>query len=282
MSVPEFIYTVLLKPAPLRKAANFVLKSILPRTVEVKGAIIHLNPEDPVVSGALALNVYEKAEIEFFCKWFEPCMNFVDVGANVGLYTGMALRNKNQNAFALSIEPDLQSVNFLKKTIASNNNKKVIICQVAASDKDNNIFLYKNSQNKGDNRIYPDSILDECDAIKSDTIDNLCKIHCIKKINFIKIDIQGAEFKAISGASQILTASPDCILMTEFWPYGLNKCNSCPEDYLIFLQELGFLLFELNGKKLIKIMNLKKIIDSSYGRSYRNIIGLKGRYLLKI
>lgn len=66
MSVPEFIYTVLLKPAPLRKAANFVLKSILPRTVEVKGAIIHLNPEDPVVSGALALNVYEKAEIEFF------------------------------------------------------------------------------------------------------------------------------------------------------------------------------------------------------------------------
>jgi len=282
MSVPEFIYTVLLKPAPLRKAANFVLKSILPRTIEVKGAIIHLNPEDPVVSGALALNVYEKAEIEFFCKWFEPCMNFVDVGANVGLYTGMALRKKNQNAFALSIEPDLQSVKFLKKTIASNNNKNIFLCPIAASENSDKIFLYKNSQNKGDNRIYPDSILDECDAINSDTIDNLCKIHCIKKIDFIKIDVQGAEFKALSGGSQILTESPDCILMTEFWPYGLNKCNSCPEDYLIFLQELGFSLFELSGKNLIKIINLKKIINESSGRLYKNIIGLKGKYLLKI
>jgi FkbM family methyltransferase len=282
MSVPEFIYTVLLKPAPLRKAANFVLKSILPRTVEVKGAIIHLNPEDPVVSGALALNVYEKAEIEFFYKWFEPCMNFVDVGANVGLYTGMALRKKNQNAFALSIEPDLQSVKFLKKTIASNNNKNIFLCPIAASENSDKIFLYKNSQNKGDNRIYPDSILDECDAINSDTIDNLCKIHCIKKIDFIKIDVQGAEFKALSGGSQILTESPDCILMTEFWPYGLNKCNSCPEDYLIFLQELGFSLFKLSGKNLIKIINLKKIINESSGRLYKNIIGLKGKYLLKI
>lgn len=282
MSVPEFIYTVLLKPAPLRKAANFVLQSILPRTVEVKGAIIHLNPEDPVVSGALALNVYEKAEIEFFSEWFEPDMNFIDVGANVGLYTGMALRKKNQNAFALSIEPDLQSVKFLKKTIASNNKKNVFLFPIAASEKKDKIFLYKNSQNKGDNRIYPDSILDECDAINSDTIDNLCKVHCIKTIDFIKIDVQGAEFKALSGGSQILTESPDCILMTEFWPYGLNKCNSCSEDYLIFLQELGFSLFELSGKNLIKIMNVRKIINASSGRSYKNIIGLKGKYLLKI
>lgn len=209
-------------------------------------------------------------------------MNFVDVGANVGLYTGMALRKKNQNAFALSIEPDLQSVKFLKKTIASNNNKNIFLCPIAASENSDKIFLYKNSQNKGDNRIYPDSILDECDAINSDTIDNLCKIHCIKKIDFIKIDVQGAELKALSGGSQILTESPDCILMTEFWPYGLNKCNSCPEDYLIFLQELGFSLFELSGKNLIKIINLKKIINESSGRLYKNIIGLKGKYLLKI
>jgi len=282
MNAPEFIYTVLLKPAPLRMAANFVIKFILPRTVKVKGAIIHLNPEDPVLSGALALNVYEKAEIEFFYKCFEPCMNFVDVGANVGLYTGMALRKKNQNAFVLSIEPDLQSVKFLKKTIASNNNKNVFLCSIAASDKKDKIFLYKNSQNKGDNRIYPDSILDECDAINSDTIDNLCKIHRIKKIDFIKIDVQGAEFKALSGGSQILAKSPDCILMTEFWPEGLSKCNSSPEDLLIFLQELGFLLFELNGKNIIKIMNFKTFTQACSGRQYKNVIGLKGKHLINL
>lgn len=282
MTAPEFIYTVLLKPAPLRKAANFVLKSILPRTVKVKGAIIHLNPRDPVVSGALALNVYEKAEIEFFSKWFEPDMNFIDVGANVGLYTGMALRKKNQNALALSIEPDLVSIKYLEKTINSNNNNNIFLCPVAATEKPDKIFLYKNSQNKGDNRIYQDPLLDECNAIISNTIDNLCKTHCMKNVNFIKIDVQGAEFKALSGGYQILTESSDCILMTEFWPYGLSKCNSSPEDYLVFLQELGFSLFELSGKNIIKIKNFKNFTHKCSGRLYKNIIGFKGKYSLKI
>jgi hypothetical protein len=109
MSVTEFIYTVLLKPSPLRKATNFVIKFILPQTSKVKDAVIHLNPDDPVISGALTLNVYEKDEIDFFTKWFQPEMNFIDIGANVGLYSALALRaQKGVNSKVLCIEPSLK------------------------------------------------------------------------------------------------------------------------------------------------------------------------------
>ena len=146
MGIPEFIYTVLLKPAPLRKAANLFLKSILPKTVKVKSAVIHLNPADPVVSGALALHVYEKDEIEFFAKWFQPNMNFVDVGANVGLYTGMALVQKSETSIVLSVEPEKSALKYLKKTININskNINNVIICPLAVSDKSGETILYKN------------------------------------------------------------------------------------------------------------------------------------------
>jgi hypothetical protein len=60
MTTAEFIYTVLLKPPFLRKVANATLKAILPMTVEVRGATIHLDPEDPVISGALMMRLYRK------------------------------------------------------------------------------------------------------------------------------------------------------------------------------------------------------------------------------
>jgi len=282
MSAAEFIYTVLLKPPLLRKVANFTLIAILPRTIKVKGATIHLNPADPVVSGALTFRSYENDEIEFFVKWFEPGMTFVDVGANVGLYTGLALHRSSKTQI-LCIEPDKDSSIFLNQTIQSNRSEhsNVTVFNVAASNSKENIILYKNSQNKGDNRIYANPLCNEQIAIESNTLDDLCRKSGLHEVNFLKIDIQGAEFKALSGAKQILSQSSDCIIMTEFWPYGLKQCDSDPLLYLSLLQNLGFKLYELSGKSLTEIKDLEKIISQCPGRSYKNLIGLKGRFILK-
>jgi len=283
VSVTEFIYTVLLKPSPLRNATNFAIKCILPKTTKVKGAIIHLNPDDPVISGALTLNVYEKDEIDFFTKWFHPEMNFIDIGANVGLYSALALKtHKGVSSKILCIEPDPNSLVYLKKTLASNKtpNSNVILCPVAASDKEEQIFLYKNFINKGDNRIYADPLLDQIDETYSKKLDTLCEENGINEVGFIKIDVQGAEHKAISGGCQILQRSKNCILMTEFWPYGLYKCRSSPSEYLNLLSELGFVLFELKGKRLSCIDDNKNFIYNFTGRKYKNLICIKGSHLL--
>lgn len=283
MSVTEFIYTVLLKPSPLRKATNFVIKSILPQTSKVKDAVIHLNPDDPVISGALTLNVYEKDEIDFFTKWFQPEMNFIDIGANVGLYSALALRaQKGVNSKVLCIEPDPNSLVYLKRTLASNKtlNSNVVLCPVAASDNEEQIFLFKNSSNKWDNRIYSDPLLDQTDEVYSKKLDTLCAENGIEEVGFLKIDVQGAEFKAISGGYQILHQSKNCILMTEFWPYGLYKCNSSPNEYINLLRQLGFVLFELKGKRLSHISETEFFISKCTGRKYKNLVCLKGSHLL--
>jgi FkbM family methyltransferase len=282
MSISEFIYTVLLKPAPLRKVANFAITSIIPNSIKVKGAIIHLNPSDPVVSGALTLKSYENDEIEFFTKRFTQGMTFVDVGANVGLYTGMAIHKSPVDSVIICIEPDARSRHYLIQTIQSNRateqQSTVCICPVAASDSKGDLILYKNSQNKGDNRIYADPLCDETETIESDTLDNLCRIHRLDSIDFLKVDVQGAEHKVFSGGKLILSKSSDCILMTEFWPYGLTNCGSSPEEYLSLLQNLGFSLYELDRHILIPILDFKYLISRCPGRVYKNLIGLKGKY----
>lgn len=286
MTLAEFIYTVLLKPAPLRRAANALIKTALPATVRIDGALVWLNPQDPVVSGALALRVYERCEMAFFRDHFSGGMTFIDVGANVGLYTGIALSKKGDGRI-LAIEPHRESRSFLQKTILSNAGGRpansVLVCELAASDRRGTLKLYKNSQNKGDNRIYPDPLLDEEEAVSTDTLDNICGARGIVSVDFLKIDVQGAEAKVIGGAAQLLQNSADCILMTEFWPYGLARSGSDALGYLESLDQLGFALYELGGRRkgIFPLEDPRALIARKQGRSYANLLGIKGKYALR-
>jgi len=274
MSVAEFIYTVLLKPPPLRRAANGVIRALLPQRVRLGKASVWLNPQDPVVSGALAFRVYERGEIAFFRSRFQPGMTFIDVGANVGLYSALALSTPGFRGRALAIEPHAESRLYLRKTIEANGGAAQI-CELAASDRPGTLKLYKNPENKGDNRLYPDPLLRGEETIEADTLDNICRRYGIASAQFIKIDVQGAEAQVIRGAKGLLAASSDCVLMTEFWPYGLARCGADGLEYLQLLQELGFRLYEL-GRNLAPVNDPRALVERTQGRHYANLVGIKG------
>jgi FkbM family methyltransferase len=284
MAIPELIYTVLLKPPPLRRAANAVIKLLLPRNVTVGNALIWINPNDPVISGALRFGVYEPEEIAFFRAHLAGRMTFIDVGANVGLYTGIALSNRDFHGTVLALEPDEESRHYLRQTvesnIASNRQASVIVCDLAASDHQGTLTLYKNPQNKGDNRIYPDPLLHEARVVPTDTLDNITRSHGIESVQFLKIDVQGAEALVIGGAQRLLRNSANCVLMTEFWPYGLGSAGSDALGYLDLLRQLGFALHELrrNGTEMARLDDPRALISRTRGRHYVNLVGLKGEF----
>ncbi len=167
-------------------------------------------------------------------------MTFVDVGANIGLYTGLAL--SRGAARVLSFEPHRESREILTDTIRLNatpdQSARVFPC--AISDRKGSFKLYTNPDNKGDNRLYPNDLCKEAEDVETDTLDAVCEAQGITKIDFLKIDTQGSEAKAIAGASDILTRSDSVVLMTEFWPYGLEKCGSDPGAYLARSRHWGF------------------------------------------
>jgi len=280
MSVAEFIYTVLLKPPPLRRAANAAIRALLPERVRVGAATVWLNPDDPVISGALALRVYERGEIAFFRSRFRAGMTLVDVGANVGLYSALALSTPGFHGRVLALEPHAESRRYLERTVESNAPAPgaAQIVGLAASDRAGTLALYKNPQNKGDNRLYPDPLLQGTESIEPDTLDNICRRAGIASAQFVKIDVQGAEAQVVRGAAGLLGASTECILMTEFWPYGLARCGGDGLGYLGMLRDLGFRLHELSGNRgtLTAISSHEALVGRTQGRRYANLVGLKG------
>ena len=280
MTIAEFVYTTLLKPRLLRRAANAAIRASLPERIRVGGAIVWLNPDDPVVSGALTFGVYERGEIAFFRSRFGADMTLVDIGANVGLYSALALSTPGFRGRVLAIEPHSESRRYLQKTIASNAAAPgaALICGLAASDRPETVTLYQNPENKGDNRLYPDLLLRGAETVSADTLDNICRRYAITSAQFIKIDVQGAEAKVIRGATDLLAGSRDCILMTEFWPYGLSRCGADALEYLQMLQDLGLRLYELSGSRgaLAPVSSPRALVERTHGRRYANLVGVKG------
>ena len=280
MSISEFTYTVLLKPRPLRRLANAVLKALLPKKTKVNGATIFLNPSDPVISAAVLFGVYEHWELDFFSSNYRPDSVFVDVGANVGLYTGLALSRSDSRSTVLCIEPHEESRGYLEQTIKENLREgepaKVIVCPVAASDCGGKKTLYQNLENKGDNRLHADTLCLGRSIVETETLDSICARNGIGRIDFLKMDVQGNEGLVLRGATAVLSASERCLLMFEFWPQGLSQSGSAPEQFLGDLDAAGFKLFSPKSRRLAPIEDLRDAVHKNPGRIYANLVALKG------
>ena len=257
------------KSKALRGLSKVLLRIFLPTHVNIGGAIVCTNPDDPVVSLALAMKLYEVEETSYFRQNFAKGMTFVDVGANIGLFTALAIRQGASKI--LAIEPHSESFGFLKTTIDKNNPLMLVSAEkVALGSQEGEGRLYLNPFNKGDNRMNYSKELIEGERVEIKTLDSVCAQYGINSIDFLKIDVQGSELGILQGAVGVLGNSRRCIIMTEVWPSGMEKAGYSSEIFTDFLKSLGFKVEKVFGR------TDQKISASSRGfADYTNIVAIK-------
>ena len=275
MTAAEFIYTKLLKPPPLKYLANKIILFLLPKSVNVGGATVVLNKQDPVVSGALTFRIYERNEIAFFKRILEPGQTMLDIGANVGLYTALAGKIIGPAGRIMSFEPDLQSLKYLKETVSKNNLDFAEVINAAASDQWGSARLHVSNSNRGDNRLYANELSDESFEVETVRVDDLLMDRGIASVDVIKIDVQGFEGQVISGMEKTLKESQNLRMLMEFWPKGLEDAGSDSEQLLIKLESLGLRVYELKSKgDFVRILNKREFIERFPDRAYTNLVVL--------
>ena len=277
MNAAEFMYTTVLRPKPLKAMANAAICRCIPQRIKRKGATIVLNQKDPVVSGAIAFGVYEKAETAFFCSVCRPGMTFIDIGANIGYYSALASRRIGPSGQIVALEPDPESFRYLKQNIVANLAPTVFCIQKAAAAESGTLRLYVNRENRGDNRLYPNDLCDSSYQVEVSTVDAMLEDCGVERVDLVKMDVQGFEGHVLSGMKQTIQRSNSLILLTEFWPFGLRSAGTSPEDLLVELEQPGLRLYELTDKgRLASLTNKKAFIDRHPGRQYANIVAVRG------
>ena len=276
--IAEFIYCYILRPWPLRNITNWIIKKLLPKKVKIGKYFLFLNPNDPVVSGAIFFNVYEKSESHFIKSICFEGMNILDIGANIGYYTALFSQLAGDKGSVIAIEPDLESYKYLSKSINSFNYKNVLSFHLAASDIKQKLPLFISKENRGDNRLYSTNQKRNSIMVDCLTVDELLEENKMENLDLIKIDVQGYEPKVLKGMLKIVRSSKKLMLLSEFWPKGILQAGESPKEFLTMLRKMQFQLFELkkNGFLVfLKSSEDNKFIKKYQGRKYTNIIGKK-------
>jgi FkbM family methyltransferase len=146
----------------------------------------------------------------------------VDIGAHIGLYTIISSKRVGINGKVVAIEADPGNFEMLNRNIKLNQLTNVIPLNYAAYSKETKIKLYLPSGESGFtkyNTIVSDwaNNEDRFVEVNANTLDYLLQLNQIREeeVNWIKIDVEGAEFEVLKGATNVLSKSKDIALLME-------------------------------------------------------------------
>ena len=185
------------------------------------------------------------AELNFFQRFINPASHIVDVGANQGIYT-LSISRLARTGKVFAFEPDPRLFTALKNNVERNRVQNVVLFNAAAASRPSKLLLRPGSLNRGDNRIVQ-SGNGSTGAIEVTAV-ALDGVIPDRRVDLLKIDVQGFEFDVLRGTVQIIQANPTLLILFEFWPHGLRQADASPEELLKLLQEAGFSLFRFNSK----------------------------------
>jgi len=270
LGMPEMLYTVVLRPRPLRRAVNALILKMLPETVTTQGVTIAINPADPVVSGALALGVYENEQTRLVREKLQPGMRVLDIGANLGYYAAVFAQCVGPQGEVIAFEPEPTNFSFLQRTLAVNGFAQARAVHAAVAEAPGETLLFLSEDNKGDHRLYTARPSQAAISVPVVSIDTL--LSGDNRVDFIKMDVQGAEGRVLAGMRQTLACNPQAMLLTEFWPEGLRSAGTDPMEFLATLRnDCGLRLWETNGAQLHLVTDLHALIARHPGRRYTNL-----------
>jgi FkbM family methyltransferase len=161
----------------------------------------------------------------------------VDVGACLGRYTLTSSNLVGEKGRVIAIEGDPSHYEMLKKNLKLNKVSNVTTINSMVGSKDMHLIVgseneYLTVSSKDIHTNYQENSYREFDdtgraqignsIVNLNTLDNLLiKEHGIREINWMKIDVEGAELEVLKGAHNILGNSRRIKLLIEI--HGINK-----------------------------------------------------------
>ncbi len=186
----------------------------------------------------------EQRALDRFISHFKPDDTIVDVGANIG-YTTLLFSKAVPEGNVLSFEPSKELFNTVKEHLSLNKIKNATVLNIGLGEKEKSALLYKVSENNsGMNRVFEHAeTAFNSENVIIKTLDHVVKEQKIEKVNALKIDVEGYEFKILKGAYNTIKANKP-ILLVEIDDLNLKEQQSSPSEVFKFLSDLNYSVFE--------------------------------------
>jgi FkbM family methyltransferase len=247
----------------MRAVLQLNLLSIWKREMRVWGYSLTPSSLDRLTCLTLhRLGLMGKEEKAAFQRWIRPGMTVVDAGANQGLYALLFSGLVGPSGAVLAFEPEPDMFASLIQNCQANSASNIQCFELALGSTAGTGTLHRSLVHGGDNRIavgLSEKIAKSIE-IKIATLDEVVGT---RKVDFLKMDVQGWEWEVFNGMDQVLRNNQNLQIYFEFWPQGLKNAGSNPSDLLTFLISRGFRLSRMLAGREVALE------DSTLGQSWK-------------
>jgi FkbM family methyltransferase len=180
---------------------------------------------------------WEPAEARFLRGRLAAGMTLVDIGANVGYFSILGARAVGPSGTVIAIEPEPTNYALLCANLWEARATNVQPLRAAASSFSGPLPLSISSENCGDHRSFLERPGERVVAVAGVRVDDVFEAE--GRVDVVKIDIQGADHRAVIGMERLLTRWKP-VLLVEFWPRGIDELGDTPIDVLSYYRSLGY------------------------------------------
>jgi FkbM family methyltransferase len=198
----------------------------------------------------------------------------LDVGANSGAWSSQMLRLFPECSKLILVEPQHECLD----SLANLDSCRKVICPCAVSDRTGELNFFTAERNHGwlaaslfERRDTYFCQVEQCTSVVPvRRLDDIIEENGLSAVDFMKIDVEGAELLALRGAEESLRSKKIKAISFEFGSGNINS-RTFFRDFWDFLHQYGFRISRiLPGGKMLSIDEYSE--DLEYFRGATNYV----------
>ena len=184
------------------------------------------------------LGIYEHAPTRIVSEYLRPEMTVVDVGANVGYYTLLALSRIGPRGRVIAVEPAERPRQRLLAAVDGMTNVTVIPCAVGAERGSGVLYLNRDADNDTPTMVSGHGGI--AAAVEIETLDACLAALGVQNVDLLKLDVEGWEPRVLTGAQSLLARRRIRAILCELNDYWLRAVGTSAEAVHRQILALGF------------------------------------------
>jgi FkbM family methyltransferase len=206
------------------------------------------------------LRNFETGELNFVQRFLRPGMTVLDIGAHQGLYTLLASACVARDGRVFAFEPSRRERRSLWLNLRLNRCRNVSVQPLAlGNDRGSFDFYVVQGQYTGCNSLRPPASelgTTKLTTVSLERLDDWAKQSHVKRVDFIKLDVEGAELSVLKGGSGILVHQRP-VLLVEVAPIRSAAWGYDAAEIVRLLEATGYGWFAiLDGGRLRQVSQI--------------------------
>lgn len=219
----------------------------------------------------LLLNDFEKRELLFVERFLQLGMTVFDIGANHGLYSVLASKRIGRDGRVYAFEPSTRERARLLRNLKINGCKNVQVIEVAIGQESGGAILHVvEGTEVGCNSLRVPDVAQPTVQVKVriQTLDDFLTQAVVTKIDFMKLDVEGAELSVLKGGERFFSSSQRPVILAEISDKRTKAWGYAAHEIVTWLAKRGYEWFSPSETGELRRAELSKAFQD------HNLVGV--------